>query len=91
MIVSAAIKYPNGEIVSGHDRHYKIISLQARYGMLSKQDAIQGFMNHRDEFLTRSEAKAEAIANGQISPDHEGELYSEDIWSESLTMSLECD
>lgn len=91
MIVSAAIKYPNGDVVAGFDRHYKIIALQAGFGIMSNEGAEQGFLNHKDEFLTREEAKKEAIADGQIEPDHEGDLYSEDIWRESLYSGEECD
>jgi hypothetical protein len=79
-IKHAAIKYPNGEVVSGFDRHYKIIALQAKLGIATKDGCEQGFVDGMDNFLTREEAKAVAIAAGQIPKDHEGLLYSEDIW-----------
>lgn len=75
-----AIKYPNGEVVSGFDRHYKIISLQAKFGISTKEGTVQGFVDSQDNFLTREEAVPIAKAAGQIPEDFEGTLYSEDIW-----------
>lgn len=91
MIRSAAIKYPNGEVVAESDRHYKIIELQAGRGIFTKEGAVQGFVNHRGEFLTRAEAKAEALLYGQIPANHKGELFSEDIWPESEAVDGFCD
>lgn len=79
-IKHAAIKYPDGEIVSGFDRHYKIIALQSKLGISTHGDCIQGFVDGQDNFLTREEAVPIAKAAGQIPDNFEGELYSEDIW-----------
>jgi hypothetical protein len=91
MIVSAAIKYPDGDIISGFDRHFKIIALQAKFNVMTKEGCTQGFMNHRGEFLTRIQAKKEAIAEGQLNPKHRGLLYSEDLWTENKFVGEYCD
>jgi hypothetical protein len=83
-IKHAAIKYPDGEVVSGFDRHYKIITLQHKFGVTTKEGCIQGFVDGSDNFLTREEAVPIAKAAGQIPQDFEGELYSEDIWKDNL-------
>lgn len=41
---------------------------------------IDGFITNERRFLSREEAKQHAIACGQISKDHEGLLFSEDLW-----------
>lgn len=83
IIVNAAIKYPDGEIVVSK-RHYKIIALQAKLGKNSKDDCIQGFVDSKGNFLTREEAREIALDNGQLNKKHEGELYSEDLWPISM-------
>jgi hypothetical protein len=79
MIVKAAIKYPDGEVLTAH-RHYQIIAIQAKLGISTKANCTQGFVDTAGNFLNREEAKVIAIKNGQIKSDHEGELYSEDLW-----------
>jgi hypothetical protein len=100
MIVCAAIKIINEElygvkldkpeelIVCGH-RHgncLEVISqLGARWGGRKK---IQGFINHKGEFLDRKEALSHALECGQLSATHRyywedhniNELYSEDLY-----------
>lgn len=83
MIVAAAIKYPNGEVLTAL-RHYKIIHMQAQMGIPTKGDCEQGFIDHRGVFLTREEAKEVAIQCGQIDKNHDGTLYSEDIWPDTI-------
>ena len=80
MIVAAAILYPNGEVVTA-PRHYKIIHIQGQLG-ISSVGAVQGFVDHTGAFYTRQEAKVIALENKQIPEDHQGELYSEDLWGD---------
>jgi len=75
MIVAAAIKCADGEVVRNM-RYYRIIQMPS--------DCIQGFVDHTGKFYTRAEAKAEALKYNQIKPEHQGELYSEDLWPEGL-------
>lgn len=79
-ISQSAIKYPDGSVETGR-RHHQIIYLQAQLGIHSV-GAEQGFVDSEGNFLTRAEAKVVALKSGQIKPDHEGVLYSEDIWPE---------
>lgn len=79
----AAIKYPNGEIVKAR-RHYKIIHLQAKLGIKTQGDCIQGFVDTAGNFLTRDEARDVAIKAKQVPADFTGTLYSEDIWPDVL-------
>lgn len=100
MIVCAAIKLINEElygvkldqpeelIICGH-RHcncFAVISqLGARWAGRKK---IQGFINHKGEFLDRKEAFTHAKECGQLSATHRyyqqdhniTELYSEDLY-----------
>lgn len=81
MLVNAAILYPNGEIVTAR-RHYLIIRLQYQLAGIKSNtpDCIQGFVDHTGKFYTREEAKAIALECHQVSEDHNGTLYSEDLW-----------
>lgn len=79
----AAIKYPDGEIMTAR-RHYKIIALQAQFGIKTQGDCVQGFTDTAGNFLTRDEAKKVAIEAGQIPADFEGTLYSEDLWPDNF-------
>lgn len=100
MVICAAIKLidtnsvlPEGDedlIVCGH-RHrdcFEIIS-QLCEGWHSKNiKRIQGFINHKGEFLDRKKALAHAKECGQLSETHRyyqedhniNELYSEDLY-----------
>lgn len=86
MIIQAAILYPNGEVITAH-RHYQITALQAKFGIESKADCVQGFVDHTGQFYTREEAKVIALECGQINSSHQGLLYSEDLWGEPLEAS----
>lgn len=77
----AAIKYPNGEVMVGR-RHYKIIAIQAKLGIKTTSDSVQGFVDTMGNFLTREEAVPIAKASGQVPEDFEGLLYSEDLWAD---------
>lgn len=79
----AAIKYPDGEIMTAR-RHYKIIQLQAKFGIRTGGDCVQGFLDTAGNFLTRDEAKEVAIKAGQVPADFQGTLYSEDIWPDNF-------
>ena len=100
MIICAAIKLINEElygvkldkpeelIVCGH-RHgdcWEVIShLSARWTGLN---SVEGFINHKGEFLDRKEALDHARECGQLSETHRyyqadhyiNELYSEDLY-----------
>jgi hypothetical protein len=80
IIVESAIKYPNGNVETAR-RHHQIIYLQAQLGNRSV-GAEQGFIDSEGNFLTRAEAKEVALKSGQINEDHQGVLYSEDLWPE---------
>lgn len=85
-IANAAIKYPDGEIVTAK-RHYKIIHLKAKLGertIIGDGQCVDGFVDTAGNFLTRDEAKKIAIENGQLSKDHKGTLYSEDLWPDKM-------
>lgn len=85
-LINAAIKYPNGEVVTAR-RHYKIIELQAAVG-INSIDAEQGFVDEAGNFYDRAEAKKIALEAEQIPKDHEGVLYSEDLWGEENIIEL---
>ena len=81
MIITAAIKTTNGNIYTGK-RHAYCLNL-IRMNSDTHKNAIQGFLNDKNEFLTRQEALKEAIECGQIqgSDDMIGSiLTSEDLW-----------
>jgi hypothetical protein len=80
ILVDAAIKYSDGEVLVA-SRHWQIITLRSNStGERTLGDAVQGFVDNSGEFYTREEAKELAVKNGQISSDHDGDLYSEDLW-----------
>lgn len=83
ILVDAAIKYPDGEVLVA-SRHWQVIAM--RYyntGLSTTGDAVQGFVDNSGNFYNRVEAKELALKNGQIGEDHIGELYSEDLWPQS--------
>lgn len=80
ILVDAAIKYSDGEVLVA-SRHYQVIALRhSATGQTTGADAIQGFVDNSGNFYTREEAKKLALKNGQITKNHKGELYSEDLW-----------
>lgn len=85
-ITYAAIRYPDGEIATAR-RHYQIIYLQGILGRFSR-DCEQGFLDSEGNFLTREQAKEVALESGQISPDHQGTLFSEDLWPEQEPIEM---
>ena len=81
-IVCAANKYPDGEVRAGV-RHGYIFQQQRE----QEPGVIQGFLDNRDEFVTREEAFAIALAAGQIYDVNrrtvtigDAKLFSEDIY-----------
>lgn len=86
MITQAAILYPDGEVITAH-RHAQITALQAKFGIATHGDCVQGFVDHTGKFYTREEAKVIALENNQIPKDHKGTLYSEDLWADPLEAS----
>ena len=68
VIVCAAIKNPNGEIICGvrHFDSVMINQISARIDRNTWHDARQGFMDNSFAFLTRHEAWEVASAAGQI-------------------------
>ena len=100
MIVCAAIKLINEElygvkldkpeelIVCGH-RHSNCLNIISQLGARwAGRKKIQGFINHKGEFLDRKEALIHALECGQLSATHRyyqkdhniDELYSEDLY-----------
>ena len=92
MIICAAIKIINEEleeiIVCGH-RHSNCLKIISQLGAhWSGRKQIQGFINHKGEFLDRKEALFHALECGQLSETHRyyqedhniDELYSEDLY-----------
>ncbi len=94
MIICAAIKLNMNNdaktemVVCGHRHHncFAIITqLNDPWRGCSK---VQGFINHKGEFLDRKEALAHALECGQLSATHRyyqedhhiNELYSEDLY-----------
>lgn len=83
MIVSAAI-LKDGVVYTGK-RHHNIIHDNISH-KVGKHPHIQGFVNHKGEFLNREEAAIEAMDCGQVVKGHanlrhvfDGKtLYSED-------------
>lgn len=84
VLVNSAIKYNDGTIEQGR-RHSDVIALMARVGVYTNSStSVQGFIDNEGTFYTRTEAAELAKSNGQIEPNFEGELYSEDIWPSKL-------
>lgn len=79
VLVQSAIKYPDGDVVTGR-RHSDVIATMAKLGIMSKGDCIQGFVDNTGQFYTREEARVLAEESGQLPDGHVGELYSEDLW-----------
>ena len=80
LIVSSAIMYPDGDVVTGR-RHHNVIAQMAKLGIMSKGDCIQGFVDNTGRFYTRKEAMQLVLSNGQLKePTGDEELYSEDLW-----------
>jgi hypothetical protein len=80
LIVQSAIKYEDGLVLTGR-RHSDVIAAAALIGRYTRShSSVQGFVDNEDTFYTRAEAKQLCLENGQISSDHKGELYSEDLW-----------
>lgn len=88
MITRAAIML-NGELWAGEDgdRHHDIIHSITIHGQNAHR-GIQGFLNDKNQFLTREESAREAIECGQVIIGHANirhvfdgkRLYSEDLW-----------
>ncbi len=80
MITEAAIRR-DGKIYTGR-RHCNIISdMVHNYGCKPpiRQDE-QGFVNDKGQFYYRLEAIDIAIESGQIDPNFNGVLLSENLW-----------
>lgn len=100
MIVCAAIKLISNEwfecksnkpielIVCGHRHGDCLLVINQLNNDWSDTKKIQGFINHKGEFLDRKEALAHALECGQLSATHRyyqedhniDELYSEDLY-----------
>lgn len=79
-IEASAIKYPWGEVVVGF-RHSDIMKFMAQRRIRSGVRCTQGFITSTGRFLDREQAAAHArIVSKQVSEEHRGELYSEDLW-----------
>ena len=90
MIVRAAVKikffdaYTAREIIIPCHRHCDAFYILKEFGFhrhADYEEIEQGFLNGRGEFLTRVEAKQEAIrCNQLINHTNDVNLYSEDVW-----------
>ena len=89
MILAAAIKFhiekTNKQVILCGHRHCNIFEQLQLLGFEPQKgykEIEQGFIDDRNNFLTRREAYIHAIKCGQIefSVIHSGELYSEDLW-----------
>ena len=90
MIVRAAVKikffdaYAAREIIIPCHRHCDAFYILKEFGFHKNADyeeIEQGFLNEKSEFLTRVEAKQEAIrCNQLINHTNDVNLYSEDVW-----------
>lgn len=88
-IVAAAYNY-HGMIFTG-SRHYRIIQDIAAVfgeGVINDKPKDDGFMTDRGRFVKRREARDIALAAGQITEEHRGVLYSEDLWGEPEVQRL---
>lgn len=89
-IKAAAIKTADGEVhwVPSPARHHNVIwvLLDMGYSLGRISYGEEGFVTDRDEFVSRAEALAIALDNGQLLAEHHalaiqlGELYSEFVW-----------
>lgn len=81
------INVESGMVICGH-RHSHCISIMLTLGKLrtvtSAVDGVgeyvQGFLTSKNRFVDRREAKKIAIIEKQISSDHKGILFSENIY-----------
>ncbi len=88
MITQVAIEDSDGNLwmLPKPNRHHNII--RRMHQTLGKEEAlkmlansVQGFVNDKWKFLTREEARLEAIkCNQMIRSTHPSELFSEDLW-----------
>lgn len=86
MVVRAAVKImdlrQNKEIILPVMRHcdaFRILH-DLGYSRNEFKELGQGFLDEHDNYLTRVEAKREAIACFQVTETPFKELYSEDLW-----------
>ena len=92
MILAAAIKFhinkTDSDVIMCGRRHpdifkqLKLLGFEPRKGY---QEIAQGFIDDKNNFLTREEAYDHAVECGQIEDDREvgtlvGRLVSEDLW-----------
>lgn len=69
-----------GYVVAGH-RHHVCISTLAATGVPRSVRYTQGFITDRHRYVPRVEARAIAMAAGQVTDtDHPTELFSEDLY-----------
>jgi hypothetical protein len=88
MITRAAVKIydkrQDKEMIIPCHRHCDAFQILASFHMRKNIDFVelaQGFLNEKGEFLTRVEAKQEAIrCNQLINHTNDVNLYSEDVW-----------
>lgn len=79
---SQPLNINNGFVVCGY-RHYNCFgTLSATLGRQKYNKSLcdQGFLTSHNRFLGRYDAKQLAINAGQLSPNHKGILFSEDLW-----------
>lgn len=90
MIKCSAVKFvPFGTdypiIVAGlrHADCYETIQEHFGHSYFQSPEVVEGFLNDKDQFLDRFDAKYEAQRCAQLFGETEGRaLYSEDIWPE---------
>jgi len=81
-IIMAAIKTSDENIatVLKPGRHCDIIHHLAKNGFKTPITGAQGFISSTGRFVGRVDAKAIAIASGQLVDSEYPQLYSEDLW-----------
>ena len=81
MIKAAAIRYPDGKVLTSH-RHAHIIKKYAGSGATAKSSrtGVQGFITTSGYFVNRKDAALIAIESGQVPEDYGDTLFSEDVW-----------
>ena len=94
MIICAAIfvrfmrnEKPIEAVIPGH-RHSNCWELMATLGVPGAREEVEGFLNHKGEFLDRYDAFSHALSCGQLSlttliskqKQKEGVLFSEDLY-----------
>lgn len=81
-VVCAAIRHKGGRIICG-PRHHHCIRLAHDLGIYSNEWE-QGFVDQKNEFMTREEAMELAKERGQVQRysigEHQTALYSEDLY-----------